>query len=177
MRFCLVIAIVWTVLAVFPSNWIRAGDHLAWAAKPAEGEADKEAGGKEGGHKEGAHQDKGHEGGAHKDDAHNKPDDPFAGWLDLTIWTIVVFTTLVLVLWFSAWKQIREGLDKREHGIASAMEEAKAAKEEASRLRDQLQGEMAKAHEQVRQILDKARQDAEGTAADLIAKGKADLQA
>jgi len=116
----------------------------------------------------------------HKGSADHKAEpekmDLFKGWLDLTIWTIVVFLVLFFVLSKFAWPQIAEGLDRREANIALAKEEADAAKAEATRLREQLQAEMARAHEQVRQMIEKARVDAEAAAAEQLAKGKADLQ-
>src|ERR1700722_13023408 len=57
----------------------------------------------------------------------------FKGFLDLSIWTIVVFLVLFFVLKKWAWGPMLEGLQKREQSIHSAMEEAKAAKEEAAK--------------------------------------------
>jgi F-type H+-transporting ATPase subunit b len=154
MRFWLVIGIVWTALAVFSSTPLRAGEDLAWwgkdEAKPTDAKPDAKD--------------------EHKDDI-------FAGFLDLAIWTVVVFLVLLFVLGRFAWKPMLEGLDRREQSIHGAMEEAKAAREEATRLREQLQAEINKVNEQVRQMMDKARQDAERAAAEVVAKGKADVQA
>src|SRR5262249_10981050 len=72
-----------------------------------------------------------HEGGAAKD--------PFAPALDLTIWTSVVFILLFLILRAFAWKPILEGLHKREHAVHDAQDQAKKDRDEAGRLREQLQ--------------------------------------
>jgi F-type H+-transporting ATPase subunit b len=101
----------------------------------------------------------------------------FQGALDLTIWTIVVFVILFYILRTYAWGPIREGLDKREQSIAHDKLEAVRAKQEADALRAKLDQELARANEQVRQIMDKARQDAEALAAQEVARGKAELQA
>lgn len=101
----------------------------------------------------------------------------FDGWLDLTIWTIVVFLLLFGILSKFAWPQIRDGLDRRERAIARDKQEAERAKHEAAALREQLSQEMAKANDQIRQMIDKARQDAQKTAADELARGKQELQA
>ncbi|MFO0928873.1 MAG: ATP synthase F0 subunit B [Gemmataceae bacterium] len=103
--------------------------------------------------------------------------DVFDGWLDLTIWTIVVFLVLFGILSKFAWPQIRDGLDRRERAIARDKQEAERAKHEASALREQLAQEMAKANDQIRQMIDKARQDAQKTAADELSRGKQELQA
>src|SRR5437773_1376298 len=44
----------------------------------------------------------------------------FKGILDLTIWTIVVFLLLVLILGKYAWGPMLEGLQKREDAIHAA---------------------------------------------------------
>jgi F-type H+-transporting ATPase subunit b len=160
MRWLIGTGIIWAVLAVFSSPTAWAGDQPVLAEK-----VEKD------GH--GAEKKTGETGGAHPPQA----DSPFQGALDLTIWSMVVFLLLLAILYQFAWPQVREGLDKREHVIASAMEEAKKAREEAVKLREQLQQDQARAQDQVRQMIDKARQDAESVAADTIARGKLELQA
>src|SRR5262245_31828305 len=65
---------------------------------------------------------------ASHDTAEQEKDDVFKGWLDLSIWTIVVFLVLLFVLGKYAWKPMLQGLEQREHSIQSAMEEAKKAR-------------------------------------------------
>jgi F-type H+-transporting ATPase subunit b len=105
------------------------------------------------------------------------PDGLFKGALDLAIWTVVVFLLLLFVLGKFAWKPLIEGLDRREQAIHSAMREAQAARDEAARLREQLQAEMNKAQEAVRGLMDEARRNAEAMSAELVARGKADVAA
>lgn len=96
----------------------------------------------------------------------------FKGAIEVSLWTILVFVLLFTVLRAYAWGPIRDGLDKRERSIAHDKEEAVKAKQEADELRKQLQAEMAKAQDEVRQMMDKARADAAQTAADELARGK-----
>lgn len=103
--------------------------------------------------------------------------DLFKGTLDLTIWTIVVFLLLYLILRKYAWGPIREGLDRREQSIAHDKHEAVRAKQEADALRVKLDAEVARANDQVRQLMDKARADAQALATEEINRGKAELQA
>jgi F-type H+-transporting ATPase subunit b len=147
MRLRLVIGIVLTALAVSSPSWAWA-DGAPW----------------------GFGSDPGLETESHKGHL-------FKGTLDLAIWTVVVFLVLLFVLRKFAWKPLLEGLDLREKSIHSAMEEAKSAREEAGRLRQDLQAEMNKASEKIRLMMEEARRNAEQLAADLMAKGKADLQA
>ncbi|HZT83639.1 MAG TPA: F0F1 ATP synthase subunit B [Gemmataceae bacterium] len=97
--------------------------------------------------------------------------------LDLTIWTIVVFVLLLLVLGKFAWKPMLRGLQQRELNILSAIQDAERAREEAQRMRAQLQKEMDGAQSKVLEILDEARRSAERLHAEMTAKAKADIQA
>ena len=97
--------------------------------------------------------------------------------LDLTIWTIVVFVLLLLVLRRFAWKPVLEGLRGRESRVRGALQEASLAREAAHKLRDQLQAELAGMHDKLRAIMDDARRDAQDARDRVVAEGKADIQA
>jgi F-type H+-transporting ATPase subunit b len=103
--------------------------------------------------------------------------DVFKGGVELTIWSIVVFLILFLLLSKYAWPQIREGLEKREQAIAHDKHEAVKAKQEADALRRQLAAKMAEVHDEIRQMMDKARADAQATAAEELARGRAEVAA
>jgi len=116
--------------------------------------------------------------GEHKGEAHkDEPLNVFKGALDLTIYTIVVFLALLLILSKFAWPAIREGLDKRERSIAHDKQEAVRAKREATEVKAKLEAEMARVNAEIRTMMDKARADAAATAAEELARGKAELQA
>ncbi len=96
--------------------------------------------------------------------------------LDLTVWTIVVFLVLLWVLRRFAWGPMLEGLQRREHNIRSALEEAQRAREEADRVRGQLQAEMDRAADTVREMMDRARKDAQRSADELVARARGEIQ-
>jgi F-type H+-transporting ATPase subunit b len=96
--------------------------------------------------------------------------------LDLSIWTIVVFLVLLWVLSKYAWKPMIEGLDHRERAIAAAVEEAQRARDEAARLREQLQAEMNRASEKVRDMLDEARKEGQALREQLKADAHNEIQ-
>jgi F-type H+-transporting ATPase subunit b len=96
---------------------------------------------------------------------------------DLAIWTTLVFLAMLWVLKRYAWGPIQAGLEHREHSIQQAIDDARVAREETEKLRQELAGERARANDEARQIRDQARQAAEKIAADYMAKGKAELQA
>jgi F-type H+-transporting ATPase subunit b len=95
---------------------------------------------------------------------------------DLTIWTIVVFVGLLLVLRKWAWGPMLQGLHKREQTIESSLHYAQQAKDEAQRLHEQLRAEKDKAEEKVRDVLEGARRDAQRLADELMAKTRTDIQ-
>ncbi len=112
----------------------------------------------------------------HDDKAAHKERDPFEQALDLTIWTVVVFGILLFLLTRFAWKPMLAGLQKREENIAAAIEDAKKARQETQQMREHLQAELQKGHEQIRDMLDEARRDAEHTKNEMIASARAEIQ-
>ncbi len=108
--------------------------------------------------------------------SHEKPG-PFKQALDLTIWTIVVFLVLLLVLKRFAWKPMLDGLQKREANINEAIENARKARQEAEAVRVQYQKELANAHQEVRDLIAEARRDAEHTKEGLMADARNEIQA
>lgn len=112
---------------------------------------------------------------AHHGESHEPPS-MFAGLLDLTIWTIVIFVLLLLVLGKFAWRPMLEGLQKREDSIRQALEEAEKARAEAAALRSQHQVEMNKVQETVRGIMEEAHRNATRTTEEMITKARSEIQ-
>jgi F-type H+-transporting ATPase subunit b len=115
-------------------------------------------------------------GGKHEGALAEESDNPFKGWIDLTLWSIVVFLLLLFVLSKYAWKPMLQGLEKREQSIRGAVEEAQRARDEAQALRDQLQRDMGQAHEKVRQMFDEAHKAGEQARERLVAEARKDIQ-
>jgi len=91
-------------------------------------------------------------------------------------WTFVVFLVLLAVLWKYAWRPIAEGLDKREKRIADDIAAAERANEEARQLLAKHQARLAGAEAEVREMIARARRDAEQAGRDLIAKARAETE-
>jgi F-type H+-transporting ATPase subunit b len=96
---------------------------------------------------------------------------------DLSVWGLVVFVVLVFILGRFTWKPMLEGLKKREEGIRAAVEDAQRARDEAQQLRTQLHQEMARSAEQVRQMIDEGRRNAQRNADEMIARARAEAEA
>ena len=101
---------------------------------------------------------------AHAEAAPNVFDLP-ARW-DLSIYTLVVFVLLFLILRAFAWPAILSGMRAREQAMIDARDQAIAAKVEAEAIRGELQSRLAKAHDEVRAMMDEARKDAAKLRAD-----------
>lgn len=95
---------------------------------------------------------------------------------DLGLWTLVVFGLLFLVLRKMAWGPMLEGLKRREDNIRSAVVDAQQARDEAARLRNELQQEMDRAQDKVREIHDEARRLAQKNTEEMLVKARADIQ-
>ena len=95
---------------------------------------------------------------------------------DLGIFTLIVFTSLCLILYFFAWPKISAGLAKREADIAAAKDEAVKAKHEAEQMREALKAEFAVAQDKIRAMMDEARRDAGALKATEKAVGQKEAQ-
>jgi F-type H+-transporting ATPase subunit b len=132
----------------------------AWAADPAVEHAQPAA--------ETEHAAKDAHGGEHAhvpEVGHGNPGeqltDPSEVRTDLAIYTFCVFVLLLAVLWKFAWGPIAAGLDRREKSIADNIAAAEEAAAEAKRLTSQYEAKLAGAADEIRQLLDEARRDAE----------------
>ena len=109
----------------------------------------------------------------HADEGHGegKPN-PLAVNPDLAIWTAVIFAVLLFVLGKTAWPQISAALDERESRIEDNIAEAEAKHDEAKQLLAEHEAKLAQAADEVRELLEEARRDAEQTKAQIIAEAK-----
>jgi F-type H+-transporting ATPase subunit b len=100
----------------------------------------------------------------------------FQGAIEVSLWTIVVFVLLLLVLRRFAWGPIMEGLNKREESIARDRHEADLARKEAGELRLALEAERERAAQEIKGMFDKAREAADKLGAEEVARVKTELQ-
>jgi F-type H+-transporting ATPase subunit b len=96
---------------------------------------------------------------------------------DLAIWTAVVFIVLLVVLAKFAWNPIVEALQQREQNIADNIAAAAEKNEEAKGLLAEHQAKLAGAADEVRELLEEARRDAEQTKGQIVAEARAAAQA
>lgn len=157
---CLALLCCWFA----PLQAQEAEKHGADKAASTEAKADEHAGAAHGG---GAHaSDVGHA------NAGPSLTDPSEARADLAIYTFCVFVLLLAILWKFAWGPIAAGLDRREKGIADNIAAAEEAAEEARRLTSQYEAKLAAAADEVRQLLDEARRDAEHTKQSILEEAR-----
>jgi len=90
----------------------------------------------------------------------------------VAVWTLVTFVVLLVVLKKFAWKQILTALEQRENGIRESLEKAEKAKEDAQKVLDQNQVNLAKAEEESKQILNQSRAYAEKLKEQIVQESK-----
>ncbi len=79
----------------------------------------------------------------------------------LIFWTVITFVVLLVILKKIAWKPILAALDQREAAIKESLEKAEKAREEAQKVLDKNQANIAKAEEESKKIIDQSRAYAE----------------
>ncbi len=70
----------------------------------------------------------------------------------LIIWTVITFVILLFVLKKVAWKPILTALDQREASIRESIERAEQAKDEAQKILDENNANLAKAEDESKKI-------------------------
>ena len=100
----------------------------------------------------------------------------FAGDLGNAVWTLVIFTLVVLVLGKFAWGPILKGLQARETFILESLEKAKHANAEAEKRRLEFEEKMAQARTEATAITDEGRRDAEVLKNKILAEARQEAE-
>ncbi|MCL2005485.1 MAG: F0F1 ATP synthase subunit B [Planctomycetaceae bacterium] len=87
-------------------------------------------------------------------------------------WTLVIFLSVVAILYKFAFGPIAKALDEREQGILNNIASAQKQNEDAKGLLVQYQAKLDASKDEVRQIIEKAKVDAQRQADDIIAKAR-----
>lgn len=96
---------------------------------------------------------------------------------DLAIVTGVVFLLLLLILGRFAWRPIARGLEKREQRIAEEIDSAQQTNVQARQLLGEYQQKLAASGEEIRQMLENARQEAEKAGRAIVEKARDESRA
>jgi F-type H+-transporting ATPase subunit b len=91
----------------------------------------------------------------------------FEGYFGESIWTLVWFFVLLVVLWRFAWKPILAGLISRQEHIERQIAEAEKTRTEAKKVLTEYHGKLSDADRQGREIIAARVKDAEKQALDV----------
>lgn len=105
----------------------------------------------------------------------------------MSIWTVVIFTVVLLVLWRFAWGPILSAVEAREKTIQDALDEARKRQEEAERTLAEHKAQLADARRQAGEILaegrdaaDRLRKELEGKAGEeaeaILTRARAEIE-
>lgn len=97
--------------------------------------------------------------------------------LPLAISTVIVFIGVLLVLWKFAWGPLSKALDDRERHQEEMLQRAEHARSESERLLAEHRALIDQANDQVREILEEARRDADHTANSILEKAREEADA
>jgi F-type H+-transporting ATPase subunit b len=96
--------------------------------------------------------------------------------LGLSVWTIVIFLSLLFILRKYAWGPILSGLEAREEGIQGKLDKAAEEREEASRLLEEHRSQLADTRREAQQLIAEARAAGERVRKDLEEKARGEAQ-
>lgn len=115
-------------------------------------------------------------GGDHGSSHAGDGEGPLKWQTDLAIWTGVVFLVLMAILWKFAWGPIADGLAKREQRIADEIAAAERSNTDARQLLEQYEQRLAATGQEVQEMIQAARHDAERVAGQIVDKAKAEAE-
>jgi F-type H+-transporting ATPase subunit b len=95
----------------------------------------------------------------------------------LSVWTVVIFISLLIVLWRFAWGPILAAVEAREKGIQDALDEARSRQEEAEKLLTEHKAQLTDARRQASEILAEARNAGDRLRGELEGKAREESEA
>ena len=96
----------------------------------------------------------------------------FAEMIHLVPWTLIVFLGVCAILYVFAFGPIAKALDTREQGILDNIASAQKQNEDAKALLKQYQDKLDASKEEVRQIIEAAKKDAQRQGEDIVTKAR-----
>ena len=87
-------------------------------------------------------------------------------------WTLVIFLTVFGILYKFAFGPIAKALDAREQGILDKIASAQKQNDDAKNLLSQYQEKLDASKEEVRQIIENAKKDAQRQAENIVAQAR-----
>jgi len=101
---------------------------------------------------------------------------PFTIEGGMVLWTLVVFSLLLVLLWRFGWPAIVASVEERERKIAQQLADAEKANAEAARLLEEHKKTLAGARAEAQEMITKAKAVAAKEAEQLLAKTRAEQE-
>lgn len=108
--------------------------------------------------------------------AEGAPAGPFAINPGLTIWTLLIFGILMVVLAKTAWPAILKAVEEREQRIRRDLDQAAKANADAQTLLAQYQAQLAASKAEAAELVAQGRQAGEKLREEIVAKGRAEQE-
>jgi F-type H+-transporting ATPase subunit b len=103
--------------------------------------------------------------------------DPLKFEPTLSLWTLVVFVGLFLLLRKFAWTPLLDALHKRESHLEKVLQDTERARNESESLMAEYRKQLARASDEVRALIEKARLDAQATAEQIVKQAQEESEA
>jgi F-type H+-transporting ATPase subunit b len=116
-------------------------------------------------------------GGAGAEHGSSADSNPLAIKPELTFWTLIVFLGLMFILGKYAWKPLMDALHRREQHLEHVLLETERARNDSEALLAEHRRLMAKSAEDVRNILDKGRHEAQAAADQIVKEAQTEAEA
>lgn len=100
----------------------------------------------------------------------------FTGYWGESIWTLVWFFVLLLVLWKFAWKPLLAGLKSREEYIEKQIAEAEKRRQEAEQLLQEYRAQLSDAERQGHEILTRRIEEAEEKTREILSQAQKEIE-
>src|SRR5207249_11471411 len=101
---------------------------------------------------------------------------PFSINTGLIFWTVVVFATLLTLLWRFGWPALLKTVEDRERRIQQQLEDAERARAEAARLLEEHKRTIAGAKAEAQEIVARAKAVADKERETLLAKARQEYE-
>ena len=96
-------------------------------------------------------------------------------WMS-ALWVVIIFLVLLVVLYFTAWKNVLTGLKAREDRIRKDIAEAEAARARAEATLKEYNSQLAAAENRVREMINNATKDGERVATEIRMRAQAEAE-
>lgn len=100
----------------------------------------------------------------------------FEGYFGESVWTLIWFAVLLVVLWRFAWKPMLAGLNNRTEHIEKQISDAEKTRAEAKKVLEEYGAKLADAERQGREIIAARTKDAEKQAKEVVRQNQKDIE-